>query len=94
MAAKEIKEQVQEGKQRQADLEAVLEQLSTSKAEMSVQMEMMAASQLNLKTKLQEEQEARASISATNLLLEEEKATLARETEEQSRQLSQVCAVM
>ena len=68
--------------------------MSTSKAEMSVQMEMMAASQLNLKTKLQEEQEARASISATNLLLEEEKATLARETEEQSRQLSQVCAVM
>ena len=49
---------------------------------------------MNLETKLQEEQEARASISATNLLLEEEKATLARETEEQSRQLSQVCAVM
>ena len=49
---------------------------------------------MNLKTKLQEEHEARASISATNLLLEEEKATLARETEEQSRQLSQVCAVM
>ena len=44
VAAKEIKEQVQEGKQRQADLEAELEQLSTSKAEMSVQMEMMAAS--------------------------------------------------
>merc|ERR1719239_1326688 len=59
-------------------------------AQMSVQMEQMAASQLNLETKLQEEQEARASISATNLQLEEEKATLARETEEQNRQLFQL----
>ena len=73
-------------------MEAELAQAATSKAEISEQMEQMAASQLNLETKLQEEQEARACITSTNLQLEEEKATLARETEEQNRQLSQVCA--
>ena len=43
-------------------MEAELAQVSTSKAEMSAQMEQLAASHLNLETKLQEEQEAKIQL--------------------------------
>ena len=88
----EYEEKIQGARIMQERLEAELAQMTTSKAELSNQLEQMTTSHVNLETRLQEEQSTRAHIMSTNLQLEEAKASLTREAEEQNMQLTQVSA--
>ena len=88
----EYEEKIQGARMRQERLEAELAQMTTSKSELSKQLEHMTTSHVNLETRLQEEQSTRAHIMSTNLQLEEAKASLTREAEEQNMQLTQVSA--
>ena len=78
---------IQEERKKQDGLEAELANVKRYKAEMIERQEQMSDSHLKLESKLQEEQEAKAQILSENLQLEEAKATLAREAEEQKTQL-------
>ena len=78
---------IQEERKKQDGLGAELANVKRYKAEMIERQEQMSDSHLKLESKLQEEQEAKAQILSENLQLEEAKATLAREAEEQKTQL-------